>query len=41
MERTKQVKKAKVMKGRPITLEEFERTLEKTPCMVGELAALS
>lgn len=39
VQRPKRAKKAKVMKGRPITTEEFERMLAKIPSVVGDRAA--
>ncbi len=41
IERPKRVKSAQGMKGRPITREEFERMLAKTPQVVGKTAAES
>ncbi len=41
IERLKRAKGGKLMKGRPITLEEFERMLAKVPAIVGEKAAES
>ncbi len=38
-QRLKRAKKSKVMKGRPITTEEFEQMLAKTPSVVGPDAA--
>ncbi len=35
VQRLRRAKKARVMKGRPITTEEFERMLAKTPSVVG------
>lgn len=39
LKRAKMSKGAKVMRGRPITLEEFERMLEQVVAVVGEAAA--
>lgn len=41
IDRPKRVKSAQGMKGRPITREEFERMLAKTPKVVGRAAAKS
>jgi integrase len=41
IQRPKRAKTSKVMKGRPITEEEFERMLAKTEAVVGEEAAQS
>lgn len=40
LKRAKMSKGAKVMRGRPITLEEFERMLEQVAAVVGEAAGL-
>jgi len=41
IERPRRAKNSKVMKGRPITLEEFERLLLTVPKVVGEVGAAS
>lgn len=41
IEKPKRARTSKVMKGRPITLEEFERMLDRVPDVVGQEAAPS